>query len=502
MNLTALENRANKLFEQQKAFQSANYKTTRDVEGNLIINYQDGEVNQLPLVPFRSYQIDAQKALFLDHIKRLFLVRPRRAGKEVESWNLLIEGAVESPGLYLMIYPTNVRAKAVLWDGQITLTTDTTLSNGKVLKKGSSLKFLDMIPKKMILRFDKQEMKIYLINGSVIWVLGSDIDPDKLRGTNPRGVVRSEAAFGDPQVYFILLPVLRQNGGWMINQSTYNGLNHFHDLGETIKDQPEWYFRVDSILTLLDKDGIPYVSEEMVEEDRRSGMPEYLIQQEYYSVVQLNEESMYFAHQMKHIKETERVVTGLILEGRQVFAFWDIGVNDCMVLLLVQFDSNNKPVIIKCIEDNNKNINYYVDEARRWCIRHGLSLRCHYVPHDGSKRDAGSGGDTYKPKSFVDQGRELGEEFYVVSRPLRKLDAITSMRKMLYHVRFNKEETQRLIICLSNYGKEYDEKHKVYKDIPSPKWSTHCVDAFQTLTLAVEGDMVQNSVHDVMYMPD
>ena len=92
-----------------------------DEQGNLVLQFGKTETITLPLITLRPYQKDIQTKLFHEGYKRFFLVRPRRAGKEMESWNLLIQGALTQPGLYLMIYPTNVRARLVLWEGAVLL---------------------------------------------------------------------------------------------------------------------------------------------------------------------------------------------------------------------------------------------------------------------------------------------------------------------------------------------------------------------------------------------
>lgn len=487
MNLVQYETKIKKMSMLIKDFQSDKYSCSRDENGNLKISFEDGTEISLPVIPLRTYQIELQKKLYIDKIRRHLLVRPRRAGKEVESWNMIIQGAIEEPGLYLMIYPTNVRAKGVLWDGAI------------VMPDGSSLKFLDMIPKRLISRINQQEMKIYFKSGAVIWVLGSDIDPDKLRGTNARGIVRSEAAFGDPRVMYILLPVLVQNGGWLINQSTFNGTNHFYKLYNTIKENKDWYVCVDSIESLVDENGIRYITDEMVDQDRQAGMPEYLIKQEYYSEVQLNEESMFFSREISHIYENGKIQSGLFLYGENVYTFWDLGAGDATSVIYVQFDDKRNPVIIGHIEEVNRNIDYFVDQARSFCARHGLTVHTNFMPHDGINRHQTSGGDSYVPKSCADIARELGQVVVLVKRPKAKIDGINLMRKMLYRTTFNEENTHRLIECLSNYGKEFDQKHGVYKDSPFPKWATNSVDSYQTMTLAIESQMVQNNTFDVIY---
>jgi phage terminase large subunit len=482
MSLRGIESRIAKLEEARIQRAACNYRFYRDDISNLNIEFENGKIITLPLFRFRPYQLETQHKLFVDNIKRFFLVRPRRSGKEVESWNLLCQAAIESPGLYLMIYPTNVRARIILWEGAISY------------PDGTSLKFLKMIPPEFVAKVNNQDMSIDLINGSIIRVIGSDIDPDKLRGVNVRGAVFSEYAFSDPRVLHILMPVFRQNNGWFILQTTFNGMNHAYRYMQEIKGNPAWYCRVDTVESLVDEQGNRYITDEMIEEDRRSGMPEFMIQQEYYSVVQLNQESLYFAHEVNMLMSEERLVPDLRLPSKRVYMFLDIGMNDKTAVTLAQIDNNYQPVIIDYMENNNRAFEYYIRWAEATCARHGLMLSSIFVPHDGQKRDFNTG------KNTVDFGQDLGYRVIVVPKPTSKFNAIQSMRRMLYRCRFNKETTTRLVECLSNYSKEFDIKNGIYKDAPLHNWASHGVDSFQTLTLAIEGHLISERSVDVVYI--
>lgn len=482
MNLRNYESRFNKLAEAVDQLSAASYRTYRDAKGNLVVQFADGHELILPFVPFRPYQLEGQYKLFIENIRRVLVQRPRRSGKEVESWNIAIQGAIVEPGLYIVVYPTNVRAKAILWDGSI------------LLPGNKSVKFRDMIPKRLLLgKPNEQEMKIKLINGSILWIVGSDIDPDKLRGTNPRGIVLAEFAFCDPRVFYIMLPVLRQNGGWLWGQSTYNGMNHFYRLIEHNKNDPLWYCRSDSIETLIDENGQRYITDEMIDEDRRAGMPEYLIQQEYYGKVQLNEETIYFSHEMNNLYKRNRIIPEFFIPAKRCYAFYDIGMNDSTSVTLAQIDNNGDPVVIGYYESNNKPFRHYVQKGHEFATLLGIRLHAHYVPHDGKKRDWNTG------KNTVDFGYEMGEQVYIVPKPTNKMNAIESMRQMLYRTKFNKENTGRLIDCLSNYSKEFDEKMGVYKKEPLHNWACHGVDSYQTMTLAIESGMLNENMVDVIY---
>lgn len=478
-SLMSMLDKAEELIEQKA---SSNYYCDRDENGNLEVKFYNDNVIKLPVLSFRPYQLEVQRKLFVEGISRFFLVRPRRSGKEVESWNMILQGAIEAPGLYMMIYPTNVRARIVLWEGSITLS------------DGRSLKFLDMIPKGFVASINNQDMSVKLINGSVVRVIGSDIDPDKLRGVNVRGCVFSEYAFSDPRVLHILMPVFRQNRGWFILQTTFNGMNHAYRYMLEVKNNPDWYCRVDSVESLVDERGDRYVTDAMIEDDRRSGMPEFMIQQEYYSVVQLNLETLYFANEMNAINMGGRIKTGLILPNKKVRGFMDIGIRDPASLLLAQLDGMGNPHVIAYYENNNKPFEYYVRLAESFCAQHGLVFDSIYSPHDGMKREFGSG------KNIVDFGRELGYRVYIVPRPVSKFNAIQSIRRMLHRTWFNKGTTQRLLDCLSNYSKEYDDKAGMFKETPRHDWSSHGVDSVQTMTLAIDGNMLNEITRDVVYI--
>ena len=482
MRLSTLRKEFEEIKEMTLELVSSKFETWRDEKGYLNVKRGNQETIKLPLIPLRGYQEKAQIKLYVDGIKRLFYVWPRRSGKEVISWNDLITGAIERPGLYGIFYPTNVRARMVLWEGAISM------------PDGSSIRFLDMIPKEYISSINNQDMSIKLVNGSVIRTMGLDVDPDKLRGINVLGAVLSEFAFSDPRILHILMPILTQNGGWLMIQTTYNGMNHAYRLMQDVKGDPEWHCVEESVESLLDENGNRYITDEMIDKDRRSGMPEFMIQQEYYSVVQINQETLYFAREITYLDENEKIVPGLFVPNSQVYTGWDIGINDSTAIIMFQIDKSGHPVLINYIESNNKNLEYYIQECRRFCTRHNFVLSAHYIPHDGQKRDFNTG------KNTVDYGRELGETFYVVPKPTSKINAIQSMRQMLYRVKLNKENTGRFIECLSNYSKEFDAKGGVYKNEPLHNWASHGVDAFQTLTLAMDAGMINEVNHEVIYM--
>jgi len=142
----------------------------------------------------RDYQLPICDAIENKNYKRVIAILPRRAGKDITAFNLVIRQALKKVAVYYYIFPTYAQAKKVIWDA--------------ITNSGS--KFLDYIPPEVVTSKNSQEMKIKLKNGSLIQLVGSD-NIDSLVGTNPYGLVFSEYALQDPRAYQFLRPILLAN---------------------------------------------------------------------------------------------------------------------------------------------------------------------------------------------------------------------------------------------------------------------------------------------------
>src|SRR3990167_1201281 len=210
------------------------------MQNNLVIPY---------LFEPRSYQLPLFQAIDSGK-KRAFLIWHRRSGKDKACLNLMIKKMFERVGTYFYILPQFAQAKRIIWEGAD--------KNG--------FRFLDHFPKEIIDgEPNSSELKIRLKNGSLFQLIGSD-NYDSLRGSNPVGCVFSEMAFQDPAVWDVVRPILAENDGWAIMNSTPQGKNFFYEMYEMAKDNPDWFV---SRLTVKDTKVIPL---SMIEEERRSGM--------------------------------------------------------------------------------------------------------------------------------------------------------------------------------------------------------------------------------------
>ena len=118
-------------------------------------------------IPHKYIPYPHQRKLFNalhDGYKRVLAVWHRRAGKDKTVINLLAAKAMQEVGIYYYIFPTFVQGKRIVWDNR---------------------EMMQHFPKEMVKSKNSVEMKIELVNVSIIQIVGSD-RYDSLRGTARR----------------------------------------------------------------------------------------------------------------------------------------------------------------------------------------------------------------------------------------------------------------------------------------------------------------------------
>lgn len=208
----------------------------------------------------RPYQLPFLKAMD-SGFKRAILVHHRRAGKDKACWNFTIKKAFQRVGTYFYFLPEFSQAKKVIWDN---------IDN-------DGFRMLDHIPKEVITNINATELKITLINGSVIQLMGADVFDKSGVGTNPIGVVFSEYSIQRPEIWNFVRPILAVNGGWAVFNFTPRGQNHAYQLLEMAKENPnDWFTQV------LTVDDTGVLTGDDIARERNEGMSQAMIDQEFY----------------------------------------------------------------------------------------------------------------------------------------------------------------------------------------------------------------------------
>lgn len=394
----------------------------------------------------RHYQEEPWNAIMLPDFKRGLMVVPRRNGKDLLCWNALICKAMQKPALYYYMAPYYNQVRQIIWEG---------FSGDK--------RFLDYIPNELVVNKTKLDMRIDLINGSQIKLQGSDTI-DRIVGTNPYGIVFTEFPLHKPEAWEYLRPILAENGGWALFNGTPRGLNHFFELysyANKREGEYPWYVQY---LT-RDDTGIPTL--EAIEEDRRSGMPEELIQQEYYCSFMSGVVGAYYAGIIEGIRKSGHIRRVPYEPRLPVYTAWDLGIGDDTAIWFGQV-FQREIRLIDYYQNNNEPLKHYI----KYVLEKPYLYAEHFAPHDIEVREFTSG------RTRREIASELGLDFSVTPRHMLE-DGHELVREALPVCYFDATNTSEGLNCLMGYKKKYDAKTEAYSDKPERNWAKHGADAFR-----------------------
>jgi len=393
--------------------------------------------------------------------RRFCLVWHRRSGKDLSAFALMMFAALQKVGSYYYVLPTFSQAKRILWDGS----------------DNSGIRYVDYIPKELIKSKNETELQIELINphnpdanGSIIQLMGAD-RMDYVVGTNPLGIVLSEYSLMRPSVWSLFDPILAANGGWALFAYTPRGQNHGYSLYQGALEVPDkWFVSTYNIEQTVRHDGKPIVSLDYIDQKRREGSPEEILQQEYWVSFNGAQVGNYYGKQFENLNSQGRVGSWPWDPGLPVDTAWDIGVGDSTAIWFFQ-EIGDHVRIVDYLEADGKGLDFFAGEL----YKKPYVLRKHYGPWDLEVREWGG-----KARSRVEQALDYGIRFTVTPKtPIE--DGIQSVRALLPRCYFNQATTRDGVRALSEYHREYDEKRDCFKDKPDHDWTSHGADAFRVL---------------------
>ena len=124
------------------------------------------------------------------------------------------------------------------------------------------------------------------------------------------------------------------------------------------RQNPNWYTNLVTVEESLDENGVRYVPEEVIEEDRISGMSEDMIQQEYYCDFTANAQGFYFLKQMEEALNQNRITRVPLETNIPVDTWWDIGVSDSTAIWFTQLVGKSVHVI-NFYQSNSVGLDHY-----------------------------------------------------------------------------------------------------------------------------------------------
>ena len=386
--------------------------------------------------------------------KRAVAVWHRRAGKDEVGLHWTAVAAHQRPGTYWHMLPEAAQARKAIWEA--------------VNPHTGRRRIDEAFPRELREATRENEMFIKFLCGSTWQVVGSD-NYDSLIGSPPVGIVCSEYAISKPQAWDYLRPILAENDGWALFIYTARGRNHGADLYEMARANPKWFAE------RLSVDDTKAISAEIIEEERRSGMSEDMIRQEYYCSFDAAVVGSYYGHLLNAAEDDKRICAVPYDPAALVTTAWDLGYGDDTAIWFAQI-VGMEVRIVDYYENRGMGLDHYakVLQAKPYAYHQ------HLLPHDGSHGEL-IAGTTIKAQAEA----LLGRNVEILPR-IDIAEGINAARVLLPRCYFDATRCAQGLKALRLYRRDWNDERKVFSDKPLHDWTSHAADAFRYLAMGLK----------------
>lgn len=356
--------------------------------------------------------------------------------------------------------PEYKQARKAIWDA----------INPKTGKK----RIDEAFPKEIRKATRNQEMMIEFVNGSAFQVVGSD-NPDSLVGAPPAGIVYSEWALSNPNARAYLRPILLENGGWQIFNTTPRGRNHAYTTVKAAQRDPSSFGQIlaatqTDVFTKaqLDAELKAYI-EDFGEEYGRSKF-----EQEYLCAFDAANLGAILARQIAIAEREGRVNDDVQYDpaGSEIEISSDIGRRDSSTWWFWQ------PMV-----GGYQIVDYdggFGADAEEWCEKldkrlkaGGYKLGTIWLPHDARAK-------TFAAKHsaveiFADY---FGQKKIRITPDSKIADRVNAARVLTSRVKFNETKCARGLSGLRSWQYKYSDESKTFSSDPLHDWASHDGDGY------------------------
>ena len=325
----------------------------------------------------------------------------------------------------------------------------------------------------------KEEVELF--NGSRILSLPSS--PDTVRGFSGN-VFLDEFAFHKDatEVWSAMYPSITRGALVSIASTPFGKFNLFHDLFMAdgfSKHKVDIYEAVRQGLKGLD--GKP-IDIEAIKRDMTISGDEARWRQEYLCSFESSAVGAYFDYLMTQAENEGRITEVPYDPALNVDTWWDLGVSktDATVVIFTQRQKHSPQIrvidyveIVGTIQVGNQKLSGF-PAAMKILKEKPYRYDFHTGPHDLKVHEWG----TFKTR--METAKAVGFQFQQVGK-LGKMEQIDAARNLIPMCVFDAKKTARLIECLRNHRKAWDEKRGTFLDSPVHDWTSHGADAFMVL---------------------
>lgn len=412
----------------------------------------------------RHYQLEAWDYLEKGG-KHAELVWHRRSGKDELGLHRTAVASFERVAGYWYMLPKYNQARKAIWDAV----------NPHTGKKRIDEAFPHEIRKSV----NNQEMKMTFLNDSVFQVVGSD-NPDSLVGSPPAGIVYSEWALSNPDVRAYLRPIIMENGGWQIFNTTPRGRNHALRTLEAAKRDPKAFAQILSVrdTKIFTEDQISAELQNYID-DFGEDYGTAKFEQEYLCSFDAANLGAILARSITVAEREGRITDDCKFdpEGADIEISCDLGRRDSATWWFWQ------PVVggYDLIDSDS---GWGID-AEEWCERlnkrlskykraNGKQALGHFwLPHDAKAKTFAakrSAEETFAQAFGWDKVRQVSKTSIA--------DRVNAARVLISRVRFHATNNATALDGLRAWAYEYNDETKTFASEPEHDWASHYGDGF------------------------
>ena len=389
----------------------------------------------------------------------------RRSGKDEVGLHRTAVAAFERVAGYWYMLPQYQQARKSIWDA----------INPKTGKK----RIDEAFPLEVRKTTRNQEMMIEFVNGSSFQVVGSD-NPNTLVGSPPAGIVYSEWALSNPAARAYLRPIILENKGWQIFNTTPRGRNHAHTTLMAAQKDPLAFAQVfDATQT-----GI-FTEQELAHElaayiaDFGEDYGRAKFEQEYMCSFDAANLGAILARQIGIAEKQRRISDDVEFDpyGQKLEISADIGRRDSATWWFWQPMVGGYQIVDY---DGGWGI-----DAEEWCdriqqriskyrMRDGSSaLGTIWLPHDARAK-------TFAAKrSAVEIFIEAFGTDHVAITPRSSIaDRVNAARVLIPRIKWHETNCSRGLDGLRSWAYAYNEEAKIFSSEPEHDWASHDGDGF------------------------